>query len=31
MSNIPNWLWLLVAVLVILAILFLLGIRVNVG
>lgn len=29
--NAPNWVWLLIAVLVILAILFLLGIRVNVG
>lgn len=31
MSNVPNWLWVLVAVLVVLAILFLLGIRVDVG
>jgi bacteriorhodopsin len=29
--NAPNWLWFLVAVLVILAVLFLLGIRVNIG
>lgn len=29
--NAPNWLWFLVAVLVILAVLWLLGIRVNVG
>jgi bacteriorhodopsin len=31
MSNAPNWLWFLIAVLVILAILFLIGVRVNVG
>ena len=29
--NAPNWLWILVAVLVILAILYLVGIRVNIG
>jgi hypothetical protein len=29
--NTPNWLWVLVAILVILAILWLIGIRVNVG
>lgn len=29
--NIPNWLWVLMAILVILAILWLIGIRVNVG
>ena len=29
--NAPNWVWILVAILVILAILFLLGIRVDVG
>jgi bacteriorhodopsin len=29
--NAPNWLWFLVALLVILAVLFLLGIRVNIG
>ena len=29
--NVPNWLWVLIAVLVILAILYLIGIRVNVG
>lgn len=29
--NIPNWLWILVAILVILAILWLVGIRVDVG
>lgn len=29
--NAPNWVWILVGILVILAILFLLGIRVNVG
>lgn len=29
--NVPNGLWVLVAVLVILAILYLIGIRVNVG
>ena len=27
----PNWLWILIAILVILAILWLVGIRVNVG
>ena len=27
----PNWLWFLIAVLVILAVLWLIGIRVNVG
>jgi bacteriorhodopsin len=31
MSNAPNWLWFLIAVLVILAVLWLIGIRVNVG
>jgi hypothetical protein len=31
MNNIPGWLYFLVAVLVILAVLWLLGIRVNVG
>jgi hypothetical protein len=29
--NTPNWLWFLVAILVVLAILWLIGIRVNVG
>ena len=29
--NAPNWLWWLIALLVILAVLFLLGIRVNIG
>ncbi len=29
--NAPNWLWWLIGLLVILAVLFLLGIRVNVG
>jgi len=29
--NAPNWLWWLVGLLVILAVLYLLGIRVNVG
>lgn len=29
--NAPNWVWVLVAILVILAILYLIGIRVNVG
>jgi hypothetical protein len=29
--NAPNWLWFLIAILVILAILFLIGVRVNVG
>ncbi len=29
--NAPNWLWFLVAILVILAVLYLIGIRVNVG
>ena len=29
--NAPNWLWFLIAILVILAVLWLLGIRVNVG
>lgn len=29
--NAPNWLWWLIALLVILAVLWLLGIRVNVG
>lgn len=31
MNSIPNWLSILVAILVILAVLWLLGIRVNVG
>lgn len=31
MNNIPGWLYFLVAILVILAVLWLLGIRVNVG
>jgi len=31
MGNVPNWLWFLVAVLVILAVLWLVGIRVHVG
>lgn len=31
MSNAPTWLWFLVALLVILAVLWLVGIRVNVG
>jgi hypothetical protein len=29
--NVPNWFWVLLAILVILGILFLVGIRVNVG
>jgi hypothetical protein len=29
--NTPSWLWILVAILVVLAILWLIGIRVNVG
>jgi hypothetical protein len=29
--NTPNWLWVLIAILVVLAILWLIGIRVNVG
>lgn len=29
--NAPNWLWFLIAVLVILAVLYLIGIRVHVG
>lgn len=29
--NAPNWLWFLIAILVILAVLWLIGIRVNVG
>jgi hypothetical protein len=29
--NAPNWLWFLIALLVILAVLYLVGIRVNVG
>lgn len=29
--NAPNWLWVAIAILVILAILWLIGIRVNVG
>lgn len=29
--NFPNWLWVLIAILVILAILWLVGIRVSVG
>jgi hypothetical protein len=29
--NTPNWLWILIAILVVLAILWLIGIRVNVG
>jgi hypothetical protein len=29
--NAPNWLWWLIGLLVILAVLYLLGIRVNVG
>jgi len=29
--NAPGWLWFLIALLVILAVLFLLGIRVNIG
>jgi hypothetical protein len=29
--NAPNWLWWLIALLVILAVLFLIGIRVHVG
>jgi hypothetical protein len=29
--NAPNWLWFLIAILVILAVLYLVGIRVNVG
>jgi hypothetical protein len=30
-NTVPSWLWVLVAILVILAILWFLGIRVNVG
>jgi hypothetical protein len=29
--NAPNWLWVLIAILVILAILWLVGVRVNIG
>ena len=29
--NAPNWIWWLIGLLVILAVLFLLGIRVNIG
>ena len=29
--NAPNWIWLLVGLLVILAVLFLIGVRVHVG
>lgn len=29
--NMPSWLWFLIAILVVLAILFLIGIRVTVG
>lgn len=29
--NAPNWLWFLIAILVVLAVLWLIGIRVNVG
>lgn len=29
--NAPNWLWFMIAILVMLAILFLIGIRVDVG
>jgi len=29
--NAPNWLWWLIALLVILAVLFLLGVRVHIG
>jgi hypothetical protein len=29
--NAPNWLWVLIAILVILAVLWLVGIRVNIG
>lgn len=31
MSSAPSWFWVLVAVLLILAILFLLGVRVSIG
>jgi len=31
MSNAPQWLYVLIAILVILAVLYLLGIRVNIG
>lgn len=31
MGNAPNWLWVLIAILVILAVLWLVGIRVNIG
>lgn len=31
MNNVPNWFWVLVAILVILGILWLIGIRVNVS
>jgi len=31
MGSAPNWLWFLIAILVILAVLWLVGIRVNVG
>lgn len=31
MNAAPNWLWVLIAILVILAVLWLVGIRVNIG
>ena len=31
MGNVPNWLYVLIAILVILAVLYLVGIRVHVG
>jgi hypothetical protein len=31
MNNVPSWLYVLIAILVILAVLYLLGIRVNIG
>jgi hypothetical protein len=31
MNGAPNWIWFLIAILVILAVLWLIGIRVNVG
>lgn len=31
MNSAPNWLWFLIALLVILAVLWLLGVRVNIG
>jgi hypothetical protein len=31
MNNAPQWLWFLIAILIILAVLWLIGIRVNIG